>query len=116
MAILDYVELPVEQTGPVSAFYHEVFGWHFTEYGPDYTAWEEGPCQVGLNGVASAEGRRPSAILPILRVEDIEAARSAVVKAGGTVTVDIFDFPGGRRFHFSDPAGLELGCYEPVGS
>jgi predicted enzyme related to lactoylglutathione lyase len=33
------------------------------------------------------------------------------VAAGGEVTVPIFAFPGGRRFHFRDPAGNELGAF-----
>jgi predicted enzyme related to lactoylglutathione lyase len=31
--------------------------------------------------------------------------------AGGTITVPIFAFPGGRRFHFQDPAGNELAVW-----
>ena len=31
--------------------------------------------------------------------------------AGGSVVVQIFAFPGGRRFHFRDPAGSELAVW-----
>ncbi len=44
----------------------------------------------------------------MLKVDDLEAARERVRKAGGAITLDIFSFPGGRRFHFRDPAGNEL--------
>ena len=40
-----------------------------------------------------------------------EIIGAAVVKAGGRVTVPIFDFPGGRRFHFADPSGNELAIW-----
>ena len=110
MAILDYIELPVGSVAGLKAFYEAAFGWRFTDYGPDYAAHEEGPCQLALNG--SDEGRS-AAILPVVRVDDIGAAREAVLKAGATLTRDIYDYPGGRRFHFTDPGGLELAVYRP---
>ena len=114
MGLLDYLELPVRSTENEREFYEQAFGWKFTEYGPNYAAHEDAPCQLALNGVQ--EGHRPKTILPVIRVEVIENARDAVIAAGGTITLDIFAFPGGRRFHFTDPEGLELGCYEPAES
>jgi len=35
----------------------------------------------------------------------------AVGDAGGRVVKPIFDFPGGRRFHFTDPNGNELAVW-----
>ncbi len=114
MAVLDYLELPVQSVAKAQEFYGAAFGWRFTGYGPEYAAHEGGPCQLGLNGAQDAE--RSAAILPVIRVEDIEAARAAVLAAGGKLTLDIFAFPGGRRFHFADPEGLELACYQPEGN
>jgi uncharacterized protein len=37
-----------------------------------------------------------------------------VVGAGGVITLDPFDFPGGRRFHFREPGGNELAVWMPV--
>lgn len=111
MAQLDYVELPVVSASKQVAFYGAAFGWNFTAYGDDYAAHEEGPCQLAFNGT---DHHRTAAILPVIRVDDIEAACAAVQAAGGMITMPIFDFPGGRRFHFSDPEGMELGCYEPA--
>jgi hypothetical protein len=34
-----------------------------------------------------------------------------VEKAGGTIVKPVFDFPGGRRFHFHDPNGNELAVW-----
>jgi predicted enzyme related to lactoylglutathione lyase len=112
MAILDYLELPVGSVGEQKDFYSAAFGWTFTDYGPDYAAHEGGPCQLGLNGTQQAPGYS-AAILPVIRVADIAAALDQVVAAGGVVTVDTFEFPGGKRFHFRDPEGRELACYEP---
>ncbi|MCB2066059.1 MAG: VOC family protein [Erythrobacter sp.] len=111
MALFDYLELPVTSVAGQQAFYGKAFGWEFTGYGPDYAAHERDPCQLALNG--AGEEHRSRAILPVIRVEDIVAARDAVLAAGGAITLEIFAFPGGQRFHFTDPEGLELGCYEP---
>ena len=116
MAVLNYLEVPIGTSDALEAqkaFYVESFGWNFTEYGPEYAAHEDGPCQFAFNAVEAREGRRTAAMLPLVRVDDIESARNQVVAAGGRITEEIFDFPGGRRFHFTDPAGQELGCYQP---
>jgi hypothetical protein len=34
-----------------------------------------------------------------------------VVKAGGEISKPIFDFPGGKRFHFCDPNWNELAVW-----
>ncbi|KLE35398.1 VOC family protein [Aurantiacibacter luteus] len=112
MAVLGYRELPVEKVAEEVAFYEKTFGWRFTAYGPDYAAHEDAPCQLALND--SADSQQSRAILPVIRVEDIVTARDRVSDAGGTILADIYDYPGGRRFHFTDSAGLELACYEPV--
>ena len=52
-----------------------------------------------------------SAPLPVIRVDDLEAAFDAVSKAGGVIAKPIFSFPGGRRFHFIDPSGSELAVW-----
>ena len=108
MAVLNYVELPVGSAGAARDFYGAAFGWTFTNYGPDYAAHEDGPTQIGLNGTAD---ERTAHILPVIEVADIGAARAAVIAAGGAISRDIFAYPGGRRFHFTDPGGLELGVY-----
>jgi predicted enzyme related to lactoylglutathione lyase len=112
MAVLDYLELPVGSVAGEKDFYGKAFDWKFTDYGPGYAAHECAPCQLGLNGSPQAPGHS-MAILPVIRVVGIAAALEKVMAAGGTITVDIFDFPGGKRFHFRDPEGLELACYEP---
>jgi len=34
-----------------------------------------------------------------------------VETAGGRISTPPFDFPGGRRFHFTDPDGYELAVW-----
>ncbi len=106
---LDYLELPA--TGAtldsVKAFYSAAFAWSFTDYGPTYSAFDQ-----GLDGGFQAEAAEaPSKPLPVLYSEDLEATLESVREAGGQIVRPMFDFPGGRRFHFTDPAGNELAVW-----
>ncbi len=106
---IDYVELPTVTAHELTrAFYSKAFGWAFTDYGPDYSATTSGDVDLGLSGSPEDSISAP---LPVIRVDDLEAAFDAVTKAGGVVAKPIFSFPGGRRFHFRDPSGNELGVW-----
>ena len=110
MARIDYVELPSVTAHELTrGFYSKAFGWQFAEYGPDYAATTTGDVDVGLNG---QPGEALAAPLPVIRVEDLEHAFDAVIKAGGIISKPIFAFPGGRRFHFIDPSGSELAVWQ----
>ena len=107
---VDYVELPSVTAHELTrAFYAKAFGWTFTDYGPDYSATTTGDVDVGLNG---QRDDALSAPLPVVRVDDLEKAFDAVTKAGGIVARPIFEFPGGRRFHFIDPSGSEMAVWQ----
>ena len=106
---LDYLEMPA--TGgtldSVKAFYSAAFSWSFTDYGPTYSAFSE-----GLDGGFQTDGMEAVAKpLPVLYSENLEESLNAVENAGGTIARPIFSFPGGRRFHFIDPAGNELAVW-----
>jgi predicted enzyme related to lactoylglutathione lyase len=103
---LDYLELSAAggTLDSVKAFYSAAFGWTFTDYGPSYSAFEE-----GLDGGFHTES--PQKPLPILYSENLEATLAEVETAGGKIVKPIFSFPGGRRFHFLDPAGNELAVW-----
>jgi predicted enzyme related to lactoylglutathione lyase len=111
-ARIDYIELPSATAHELTrAFYSKAFGWTFTDYGPDYSATTTGDVDVGLNGDVE---EALSAPLPVVRVDDVEAAFDAVTQAGGIIAKAIFTFPGGRRFHFIDPSGSELAVWQPA--
>ena len=110
MARIDYVELPSVTAHELTrAFYTKAFRWQFTDFGPDYAATTGGDVDLGLNGQPDEALAAP---LPVIRVDDLEAAFEAVVKAGGVIAKPIFAFPGGRRFHFIDPGGNELAAWQ----
>jgi predicted enzyme related to lactoylglutathione lyase len=103
---IDYLEMAGGDLSGTKAFYAEAFGWTFTDYGPTYAAFDQ-----GLNGGFDADSAHASPPLPVLFADDLEAMRDRVLAAGGRISREIFDFPGGRRFHFSDPAGNELAVW-----
>ncbi|MFP1129648.1 VOC family protein [Asticcacaulis sp. W401b] len=103
---IDYVEWQATALPETKAFYHQAFGWNFIDYGPTYAALSE----AGLDGGFDADNG-PAKPLVILYSENLEASRDTVLGAGGHLTQDIFSFPGGRRFHFTDPSGNELGVW-----
>ena len=105
---IDYVELPGSPLPEATAFYRQAFGWKFVDYGPGYAAFDD----AGLDGGLAADGdAAPKVPLVVLYASDLEAMQVRVTDAGGTITRPIFSFPGGRRFHFRDPAGNELAVW-----
>ena len=105
---INYVELPGGDLVATKTFYSAAFGWSFTDFGPDYA----GIGDAGLDGgFVSAATSTTSVPLVVLKADDLEDALSRVEANGGVITVPIFEFPGGRRFHFRDPAGNELGIW-----
>lgn len=108
---IDYIELPADSAAgiaKVKAFYGATFGWSYKDWGDDYVDTASSGVSSGFNADAS---HRPAKPLVVIYTDDLEAARGRVVGAGGTITRDIFAFPGGRRFHFTDPCGNELAAW-----
>lgn len=105
---INYVEFYAADVSAVKAFYQTAFGWQFTDYGPGYTAFSHSGIEGGFE-----QSSQPAikGALVILYSKDLEASLAAVKQAGGIITRDIFSFPGGRRFHFTDPSGNELAVW-----
>lgn len=108
-ARLNYVELPVGDIAKAKAFYEKAFGWSLTQFGPTYAGTTTGDVDLGLQADKS---EAPSTPLAIVETKDLEAAFKSVTAAGGKITKPIFSFPGGRRFHFTDPSGNELAVWQ----
>jgi hypothetical protein len=108
-ARLNYVELPVRNVAETKQFYEQAFGWEMMSFGPSYAATTSGDTDVGLQGDADEATAAP---LPVIEVEVLEDALGAITAAGGIIVRSIFAFPGGRRFHFRDPAGNEMAAVQ----
>jgi len=108
---IDYIEISTDDLAAARAFYERAFGWQFNDYGPDY-AGIRAPSGDGEVGGLSAIGTpSPGGPLVLLYSDDLDATVTAVQEAGGTVTAPPYEFPGGRRFEFSDPGGTVLGVW-----
>jgi predicted enzyme related to lactoylglutathione lyase len=107
-ATADYVEFVVRDIAKTKAFYGAVFGWSFTDYGPSYTSFSDG----ALGGGFTTDGTpHPGGPLMVFHVTDLDTALAKVRAAGGSIAKPPFAFPGGRRFHFTDPDGYELSAW-----
>ena len=99
---IDYIELAVADTARSKAFYGRAFGWSFTDFGPGYTEFTDGRMKGGP---------APGGPLVVLYSEDLEAVQRRIEEAGGRIVKPAYPFPGGRRFHFTDPDGHELAVW-----
>ncbi|MEH6307371.1 VOC family protein [Olivibacter sp. CPCC 100613] len=104
---IQYVEFLSADITRAKKFYAASFGWKFTDYGPDYTAFGGDYIDGGFTSGEPIKG----SILIVLYSEDIEVTKRKITAAGGLIVKDIFDFPGGRRFHFTDLDGYELAVW-----
>jgi predicted enzyme related to lactoylglutathione lyase len=109
-ARINFVELPATAIAPMKSFYSQAFGFSMTDFGPTYACTLSGDVDLGLQADRADATRAP---LPVIQVENLEQALTAVTRAGGKISRPTFSFPGGRRFHFTDPAGNELAAMQP---
>lgn len=109
---VDYLELPATDIGAMKDFYGAVFGWTFTDYGPDYVEFRDGRWVGGFT-IATPVVR--GGALLVLYSNNLEGSERQVRARGGKVVKPIFAFPGGRRFHFLDPSGNELAVWSDAG-
>ena len=109
---INYVELTVTDLDAAKSFYGHAFGWRFNDYGPTYAgiAAPDGGGEVGgLFG--SAVPRPVGGPFVLLYSDDLDETTRAIVEAGGEIMTEPYSFPGGRRLHFADPSGNELGVW-----
>lgn len=102
---IDYIEFSSPQISETKSFFSHVFGWEFNDYGPEYQEMSN----AGISGGISAGASAPPLI--ILKTGDLEEALIKVSAAGAEITQPIFEFPGGRRFHFREPGGTEMAIW-----
>jgi uncharacterized protein len=106
---IDYVEFTVRDLGEAKRFYTAAFGWAFNDYGPEYAGIQGKDGEVG--GLHQTTQLRRGGPLVVLYSDNLEATLAGVRSAGGMVVREPFSFPGGRRFHFTDPSGNELAVW-----
>jgi len=105
---IDYIEINVLDMEEAKRFYGGVFGLKFQDWGPDYASFNDGRLDGGLRKVDKVDQGGPLIVFYSIALESI---RDAIRDAGGDIVQDIFEFPGGRRFHFTDPSGNLLAVW-----
>lgn len=105
---INYVEFKAKDLEAVKKFYSSAFGWKFTDYGPEYVAFNESGLEGGF---MQWDDEVVNGALVVLYHTKLEEIKETVIENGGEIVEDIFSFPGGRRFHFADPAGNHLAIW-----
>ena len=108
---MNYVEFPAKDLAGTKAFFESVFGWSFTDYGPEYTAFENQGLDGGFFQSDLASSTEKGAALIVFYSDQLETTLAKVEKAGGSILRPIYSFPGGRRFHFTEPSGNEFAVW-----
>jgi predicted enzyme related to lactoylglutathione lyase len=108
----DYVELAAPDLHAAKAFYGDALGWTFTDYGPAYSGINSPGVEREIGGLNPERPAGPGLSLVVLYSDDLDATLRAVRAAGATIDEEPFEFPGGRRFHFTDPAGNSLAVWQ----
>ena len=108
---IDYIEMPSRDLPLTRRFFSELFGWSFEDYGPDYTAFDDGRMTGGFFKSDAAWQEATACPLVVFYASDLCGMRNDVVRLGGQITREIFEFPGGFRFHFQAPGSGEFAAW-----
>ncbi|MEO9569714.1 MAG: VOC family protein [Polaribacter sp.] len=105
---INYVEFKSTNIKETKKFYTNIFSWKFTDYGKNYIAFSES----GLDGgFEYTEVPIINGALVVLYSDDLKKIQDKIIFYGGNISKEIFEFPGGKRFHFLDPSGNELAIW-----
>ena len=108
---INYVEFPARDLTVAKRFFKEVFDWSFTDFGDEYTAFSDAGLKGGFFKADVCSSSDQGAALIVFYSPELERTLANIEKAGGVVVKPIFAFPGGRRFHFTDPNGNEFAVW-----
>ena len=113
---INYVEFPAKDIEATKAFFSAVFGWSFVDYGPGYTAFSDEGIDGGFFKSDLSTSIEHGRALVVFYSNELEKTQLKIEQHGGEIVKTIFSFPGGRRFHFSDPSGNEYAVWSDVGA
>lgn len=108
---IDYIEFQAADLERAKAFYTQVFDWEFTDYGPEYCSFSNAGVYGGIRKSEKAASASEGSVLVVLYSQKLEETQAKIELAGGRIIQPVFDFPGGRRFHFTDPHGNEFAVW-----
>ena len=108
---INYVEFAAADLAATKVFFNSAFGWDFTDYGPEYTAFSDQGLDGGFYQADLKARQQQGSALLVFYSSDLEASQQRVIAAGGEILKAIYSFPGGRRFHFTEPSGNEFAVW-----
>jgi predicted enzyme related to lactoylglutathione lyase len=111
---INYIEIPVKDIEASKRFFSKVFDWSFVDYGPDYTGITGAGIEAGLFVSDTTVSTSTGSVLVVLYSANLEQSQLSITNQGGEIIKPIFTFPGGRRFHFSDPNGNEYAVWSDL--
>ena len=108
---VNYVEFPAKDIEETKRFFKMAFNWSFADYGPEYIAFSNEGIDGGFyKSELNASIENGSALI-IFYSKELEKTQAKIIEAGGKIIKPIYSFPGGRRFHFSDPNSNEFAVW-----
>ncbi|MFK7864221.1 MAG: VOC family protein [Pseudohongiellaceae bacterium] len=111
---LNYVEFPSKDIEASKLFFQTAFQWTFEDYGPDYASFSDQGLDGGFYRADLECNSKKGGALLIFYSNEIEKTQADVENAGGVIVQELFDFPGGRRFHFTEPSGNEFAVWTDI--
>ena len=108
---INYIEFPAKDFDATKDFYSSVFGWSFVDYGPEYMSFDESGFAGGFYLSELKSSKEQGAALIVFYSKNLPNTQSKIESAGGSIIIPTFSFPGGERFHFSDPNGNEFAVW-----
>jgi predicted enzyme related to lactoylglutathione lyase len=108
---IDYIEMPSRNLAETKRFFFALFGWSFVDYGPDYSSFDDGRMAGGFFTSEKTAGVEAGSPLVVFYSPELEKILAQIKKLGREITREIFEFPGGRRFHFREPGGGEFAMW-----
>ncbi|OUS34956.1 glyoxalase ['Osedax' symbiont bacterium Rs2_46_30_T18] len=109
---INYLEIPALDMQATKDFFSAVFDWGFTDYGPEYSSFDNAGIDGGFYLADKVASVASGSVLIVLYSEDLTSSAKKVLAHGGSIIRETFSFPGGSRFHFSDPNGNEFAVWK----
>jgi len=105
-----HVEIPGPDLGKMKDFYGSLFGWQFTEMGPEYLLFSDGD---GGGGIDPALPVGDGGVVLVLAVEDIDAKLAEIQAAGGEALTPKTEISADHGYcaYFRDACGNKMAVW-----
>ena len=108
---INYLELPAKNIEATKRFFIKAFAWTFVDYGEEYSAFSNQGIDGGFYKSDKSSCTDNGCALIVFYSNTLQQTQAKIEAAGGAITKPIFEFPGGKRFHFTDPGNNEYAVW-----